>query len=345
MAKRKVTLHDVSQLAQVSIATVSFVLNGTGNVSDATRQRVLAAVEELGYAPDIRARSLRSTRIQVLALLFPFSEESLVASRYFRDIIASVCGTASAMDYKVVVNLLSREKSLATQVREVFSSGLAGGMILVGPSPHEIETLLEMDVLEGHPVILLSATANDATLSYIDVDNLGAMFQAVEHFVRLGHTRIAYVTPVLTDSHAHQRLNGYIEAMQAHGLSDQTQICVVPIQLGDDAPLEHLLEGKPTAVIAFDDLRALQVHGFLLRKGFHIPEDVALIGFDNEEFGMHLSPRLSTFPQPFTEMGALAVQRLIQQIEDPSLPVYQYIFPMSILVRETCGSIPKESAL
>ncbi len=338
MAKRKVTLHDVSQLAQVSIATVSFVLNGTGNVSEATRQRVLAAVEQLGYAPDIRARSLRSTRIQVIALLFPFSEESLVASRYFRDIIASVCATAGALDYKVVVSLLSREKPLATQVHEIFSSGLAGGMILAGPSSTEIETLSKMEMLDGHPLILLSATSNDPNTSFIDVDNLGAMYQAVEHFVRLGHHRIAYITPIAMDSHSHQRIQGYIQAMQDHGLSTYIQICEVPIQFEGDQPFESLLESKPSAIIAFDDLRALQIHGFLIRKGIRIPDDVALIGFDNEEFGLHLSPRLTTFPQPFTEMGAMAVQQLIQHMQEPSLPAFQHIFPMSILIRETCGA-------
>jgi LacI family transcriptional regulator len=337
MAARRVNLNDVSRLAQVSTATVSYVLNGTKPVREATRQRVLAAVEELGYVPDVRARSLKSRRIQIIALLFPYTEESVATSRYFRDIISSVCATAGALDYKVIVSLLSRQKSLENQINEIRLSRMAGGLILAGPSLEEVQSLSK--TLEGFPSMLLSATSSDATISYIDVDNRGGMHQAVEHLVKLGHQRIAYVTPANTDSHAVQRLEAYQEAMVAQGLADQIWICEVPIK-EDVSPLACLLEHHPTAVIAFDDFRALQVYSFLTRRGFQIPGDISLIGFDDEEFGQHMSPRLTTVPQPFTQMGVIATQQLIDRIENPAMTAFKYVFPMQLLPRESCGAHP-----
>lgn len=333
MAKTKVTLHDVSRLAQVSTATVSYVLNGSKPVTDATREKVLAAVQELGYVPDARARSLKSARIQILALLFPFSEESVANSRYFRDIIASVCATAGKLDYKVIVSLLSRGKFLEKQINEIRLGGLAGGIIVAGPSPEEVEVLTKM--LDGFPAILLSAVSNDASISYIDVDNREGMFQAVNHLTKVGHHRIAYVTPNETDSHVNQRLRAYKEAMLAQNLKEFIQICELPIKLEGEDQLSCLLGNLPTAVIAFDDFRALLVHNFLTRKGIRIPDEVALIGFDDEDFGLHISPSLTTIPQPFTKMGTLATQKLIERIETPTKEVFRHIFPMSVLVRES----------
>jgi LacI family transcriptional regulator len=337
MAKSRVTLHDVSRLAEVSTATVSYVINHSRPVAEATRQKVLAAVKELGYVPDIRARSLKSTHIQVLALLFTFSEDTLSTSRYFRDIVATVCATAAALDYKVMVSLLSREKSLGEQINEIRLGGLAGGLILAGPSQEEVEIL--SNTLDDFPAILISATSSDTNISFIDVDNRQGVFTAVDYLIGLGHRHIAYVTPEEPDSHAVQRLSAYREAMGVHGL--ESLVCSLPIKSEGERDLKILLENQPTAIIAFDDYRALQVYGFLTRKGLRIPEQVSLIGFDDEDFGLHMSPSLTTVPQPFNEMGALAVEKLIERIEDPSLDSFRVIFPLHILQRESCSIYQK----
>ncbi|MCL4561992.1 MAG: LacI family transcriptional regulator [Chloroflexi bacterium] len=335
MTRLKVTLHDVANLAQVSTATVSFVLNGTGKVSEATRQKVLAAVNHLGYIPDARARSLKSKRSNIISLLFSYSESSVTTSRYFRDITASVCAKASEHDYKVMVTLLARGKSLDEQVKEITHSGLSGGLIVPGPSPDEVNTLEQ--TLDHFPTMILSAVPQDPSLSYIDVDNRSGIARAVEHLANLGHRSIAYVTPIKTDSHAVQRLQGYREAMEAHGLGSEVRITEIPLQFENDAAFYPLLNSHPTAIIAFDDLRALQIHGFLTRQGLHVPDDMALIGFDDEDFGLHMSPRLTTIPQPFGQMGGLAVEKLIERVENPDLPPFHHIFPLQITLRESCG--------
>lgn len=336
MTKRRTTIHDVGRLAQVSPTTVSFVLNGTGHISEATRNKVLAAVDELGYVPDARARSLKNRRIEVLALLFTYTEESMTSSRYFRDITASICATTSKQGYRVMVALMSRSRSFQEYVNKIKQDGTAGGLIMAGPSPEEVDILAA--TLDGFPGLVLSAASSDPALSFIDVDNREGMFQAVRHLVQLGHKRIAYVTPPTTDSHVAQRLHGYREAMIANGLFEYLHICVLSLDGEDTLPLSALLEIHTTAIVAFDDFRALQVHNFLVRNGLQVPEDIALIGFDDEEFGLHMSPPLTTVAQPFSEMGRLAAEKLIERINNPSLPSAQVTLPLRLVIRESCGA-------
>lgn len=331
---RKASIRDVARRARVSPTTVSFVLNGRGQVSEETRKRVLAAVEALDYSPDLRARSLKSQRIQTLALLFLYSEESLTSSRYFRDLTASICARASRFDYRVMISLLQRSQSLADHIKMLRQDGLSSGLIVAAPSPEQVELIA--DNLAEFPGIVVSATSPYSNLGFVDVDNTNAMRQAIEHLMALGHQRIAYVTPQATSSHTVARQAAYTEAMAGVGLGGYERVFIVPPN-GEIAE-SGLLDTAPTAVIAFDDVRAIQIMDFLRQRGVRVPEDIAVIGFDDEDFGLHISPRLTTLAQPFSEMGCLVADRLIQQIEDPSLEPAQCILSLQLIVRESCGA-------
>lgn len=334
MMGRKVSIRDVASHAQVSPTTVSFVLNGRGQVSEETRRRVLDAVKELGYTPDLRARSLKSQRIQMIALLFLYSEESLTSSRYFRDLTASICARASRFNYRVMISLHQRSQSLADHIKVLRQDGLSSGLIVVAPSPEQVELIA--DNLGEFPGMVVSATSPYPNLGFVDVDNADAMRQAIEHLMALGHHRIAYVTPRATSSHAVVRQAVYSETMAGAGLGRYKRVFVVSPD--DGIALPALLDAAPTAVIAFDDLRAIQVMDYLRQKGVRVPEDMAVIGFDDEDFGLHISPRLTTLAQPFTEMGRLAAEKLIQQIENPALDPARCTLSLQLIVRESCGA-------
>ena len=336
MSSQRITIRDVAKAAGVSTTSVSFVLNNSGHVSPETRLRILEAVEQLGYVPDRRARSLKSKRIQVLGLLFTYSEESLASSRYFRDITASICSNASNHDYKVMVSLLSRQRSLAQQVQAFRQDGTIGGLIVAGPSPEQVETIASN--FQDFPTLILSAVCSHPRINCIDVDNRNGMLQAIEHLFRLGHRHIAYVTPQGTDSHSIERLESYQSAMAAFRLIDEVQLCILPPEGDGTDPLSQLVLDDITAIIAFDDLRALLVRSFLDRQGVRVPEDMALIGFDDEDFGVHMDPPLTTVAQPFTEMGRLATETLIERIENPALPPIHVTSPLTLIVRQSCGA-------
>ena len=222
MPTPKFTIRDVSKLAQVSITTVSNVLNGTGNISEPTRQRVLEAVKELGYVPDRHARSLKMNRSEMIELLFTHAEETMTSSRYFRDITASICAAASQRGYKVIVSVLSRKDPLHDQLNVIVRSGLVGGIILAGPSPEEVEVLNK--TVGDFTAMIISSSSDQPQISYVDVDNTGGMLVAVNHLIELGHRQIAYLTPSEIDSHAYQRLQAYRQAMEMNGLRDEISI-------------------------------------------------------------------------------------------------------------------------
>ena len=334
MTERRASIRDVAKRAGVSPTTVSFVLNDRGHISEKTRKRVFDAIDELGYRPDLRARSLKSRRIQTIALLFVYSEESLASSRYFRDLTASICATASKLEYRVMVSLHMRGQSLAEQVKVLRQDGLSSGVIVVGPTPEEVNLIAES--LGQFPGLVVSATSTHPNNGYIHVDNARGMRLAIEHLVALGHRRIAYVGPTTTSSHTVARLAAYTEAMTDAEIEGREHVFLISHE--DDSQLSALLDAAPTAVIAFDDLRAILVRDFLRHRGLRVPEDIALIGFDDENFGLHISPRLTTLAQPFNKMGRLAAEKLIEHIENPSAGLVRITLSLRLVVRESCGA-------
>jgi LacI family transcriptional regulator len=334
MPTPKFTIRDVSKLAQVSITTVSNVLNGTGNISEPTRQRVLEAVRELGYVPDQHARSLKRSRSDMIELLFTHAEETMTSSRYFRDITASICAAASQRGYKVIVSILSRREPFLPQVNLIVRSGLVSGILLAGPSPEEVEIFPK--AVGDFPSLVISSSSSRSRISFVDVDNYAGMLMAVSHLVQLGHRRIAYLTPIEMDSHAYQRSQAYRQAMATNGLEEE--ISILTLHAGREGELINaVLERRTTAIIAFDDLRALQLSSLLAREGISVPGDMALVGFDDEDFSAHMTPPLTTLAQPFAEIGRVAAEHLIDHINQPDQPPAQIVLPLTLIARASSG--------
>jgi LacI family transcriptional regulator len=335
MPTPKYTIRDVSKRAQVSITTVSNVLNGKGNISEPTRQRVFEVVKELGYVPDHHARSLKTNRSNMIELLFTHAEETMTSSRYFRDITASICATASQHGYKVIVSVLSRKDSLHDQLKVIEHNGLVEGIILAGPSPEEVEVFTK--TVGDFATMIISSLSDQPHISYVDVDNAGGMLMAVSHLVNLGHKQIAYLTPSEMDSHAYQRYQAYRQAMERNRLEEEVSIFTL-YPGREEELMASVIAKQPTAIIAFDDLRALQLSTYLMREGISVPSDIALVGFDDEDFAMHMAPPLTTLAQPFVEMGKAAAEHLIARIEKPELPPARLVMPLTLIVRASSGN-------
>jgi DNA-binding LacI/PurR family transcriptional regulator len=291
-------------------------------------------VKELGYVPDHHARSLKMNRSDMIELLFTHAEETMTSSRYFRDITASICAVANLRGYKVIVSVLSRKNPLHDQLNVIMRSGLVGGIILAGPSPEEVEVLNE--TVGDFTTMIISSSSDKPNISYVDVDNTGGMRMAVSHLINLGHRRIAYITPSDMDSHACQRFQAYRQAMEMNGLSDAISIFTLYPDR-EEGLISSVIAKQSTAVIAFDDLRALQLSTYFMREGISVPHDIALVGFDDEDFAAHMVPPLSTLAQPFTEMGKVAAENLIARIEKPELPPTHLVLPLTLIVRASSG--------
>lgn len=339
ISRRRVTIHQVAEMARVSTTTVSYVLNNKGHIPENTRQKVLEVIAELGYVPDGRARSLKSNRAGMIELLFTYAEESVTSSRYFRDITASICATAAHLGYRVVVSVIPRNRSFKAHLNTILQERLVGGVIVAGPTPEQVQVLQQ--VVEDLPAIILSASSEDERISYIDVDNREGMALAVQYLVGCGYRCIIYATPDQMDSHALQRYHAYQETIKVHGLQESSQILTLASNAGDEELVRSAILKGQTAIIAFDDLRALEINSILTRAGLQVPQDVALVGFDDEDFAYHMSPRLTTLAQPFSEMGKLAAQKLIERLENTESTASKEILPLRLVVRESCRDLNK----
>jgi DNA-binding LacI/PurR family transcriptional regulator len=305
-------LKDVAALAGVSIKTVSNVVNGYVHVAPETRARVQAAVDELGYKPNVAARQLRSGRSGVIALALPELQ-----SPYFAEIAGLIVHAAERRSWTVLIDQTDghagRERNLVAGLRRHAIDGL-----IFSPLALAGEELAHGD---GTPMVLLGERVSHGPADHVAIDNEVAAADATTHLAELGRERIAAIGAQDFPSAvtAQQRLAGYRRALADAGL---------PAHPGLVAPAEHfhradgaaamarLLEAPepPDAVFCFNDLLALGAIRTLLQRGIRVPEDIAVMGFDDIEDGRFSTPTLSTIAPDMTGIAEIAIELLAERM-------------------------------
>lgn len=308
-----VTIHDVAREAGVSIATVSRVLNGSNPVKGATSERVMEAVERLGYIPHSGARSLIKRETRTLGVLLPdmFGE-------FFGELIRGLDQVARRRGYALLVTCTHGESSAAeTMLRTMH--GKVDGMVLLG-SDLDLDAAM-LRLLGRTPAVFLNQLegAQAARFDAISVDNHGGALSMTRYLLGLGHRRIAFIRGPEHNMDARQRLEGWREAMAA-------------VPGGPDPALEapgdfseasgyaaacRLLkvQPRPTAIFAANDDMAVGALAALRDQGVGVPEDISLAGFDDIPIVRYLSPALTSVRAPIPELGARAAERLLSIIE------------------------------
>lgn len=334
-----VRLRDVAELAGVSIRTVSNVVNGYVPVSDEKRARVEAAVAELGYRPNVVARNLRQGRSGLIALVVPELDVP-----YFAELARAVVTEARSRGYTVVVDQTDGEPD---RERELIMRGggaeLFDGVIL-SPLALSGEDIAGRD--SDVPLVLLGERVA-ATDDLVVIDNVAAAREATEHLIGLGRTRIAAIgdQPYETGETAQLRTRGYREALAAAGLPvDESLVVSIPrFHFSDGARamaqlLDHA-DGPPDAVFCFNDLVAIGALRTLLSRGVRVPQDVAVVGFDDIEASSYTTPSLTTVAPDKAVIGRIAVERLIARLHGETAPTAWA--PHRLVVREsTAGPAP-----
>jgi LacI family transcriptional regulator len=330
-------LVDVAGRAHVSLATTSRVLNGTGFVSDALRQRVLAAVKELNYTPDGIARSMAKGQTLTLGLVV-----ADITSSFFNQVARGVEDMGRAHGYSVVLcnadEDLSKEQAYLAMLREKRVDG-----ILLAPSSGEVAHVQRL-ADAGVTLALLDRGIPALEIPSVQVDNVGGMYRATEYLLGLGHRRIAMVVGDLAITTAHQRLEGFTAALEAARvpLNPDLLIPARPHQDGgfDAARQIWNLRPRPTAIISWGDVTTTGVLLALRDCGAHIPEDISVIGFDDVPLFTLLARPLTVIAQPAYEVGQRACALLLRMIRDEApLPPEesQIILPTQFLIRASCG--------
>jgi LacI family transcriptional regulator len=330
------TIHDVAQRAGVSPITVSRVINHSGYASRETRERVEAAVAELGYVPNRLARSLRSKRTHTLALVI-----TDITNPFFTTVARGVEDTASDAGYTVIFCNTDESESEEKKYLQVLLQQQVDGILLVPArsTPDSIDMIRKQNT----PVVVLDRRL----LSGTDVDTvrceneLGA-YQLVRLLLELGHQSVALLSGPLGVSTAEDRLAGYRRAMREAGLDDRAQTIIYGsfTQVSGIEMMRQLLDQtpRPTAVFAANNLIGIGALHAIQQAGLRVPEDVALVSFDDLPPTLLTSPFFTVAAQPAYEMGRRATQLLLARLADAAIePSQEIVLPTELIVRQSSG--------
>jgi len=313
MERTVATIRDVAQLANVSTATVSHVLNNTRAVSDQAKDRVIAAIEQLNYQPNAVARSLRMSETLTIGLIVPDVEIP-----FFARVARCIEAAANDVGYNVILcnsgwslnrELLYLDNLLARRV---------DGLICISLSmtSEHIAPLLKQHT----PVVWFEQTRSGSQFDAVIINNFKGAYEATAHLIAQGHRRIGCILGIANSQLTVERLAGYQRALKDNGLSfDEALLCS-----GDYTPPTGLvaahrllaLREPPSAIFAYNDMMALGAMQAINERGLRVPDDIAIIGFDGIALTEHTCPPLSTVEQPIPEMSRLAISMLLDRIND-----------------------------
>ena len=336
---RRVTMEDVARLANVSAKTVSNVLNGNPKATQETKERVLEAVDRLGYRLNVTARNLRQGRTGQISLAIPE-----LKNPYFGELADLVLEEAKAYGFKVLVQQTNFDRDAELAILEGSQAlgvdGVIFSPLMLGPADVR---LFHVDF----PVVLIGESVFDVGLDHVTMSNVAAARAATEHLISLGRHRVALVgsAPGEERGASGLRLRGYREALAAHGIPLDDALIVGEDRWHRDkgsAAVETLLaRGVPfDGVVALNDLLAFGVVHELARHGLAVPRDVAVIGFDDTEAANYSLPSLSSVNPGRDEIAKLSVKLLHERIQEATLagealPPRFFMTPFEVMPRDT----------
>jgi LacI family transcriptional regulator, repressor for deo operon, udp, cdd, tsx, nupC, and nupG len=332
-----VSLKDVATLAGVSIKTVSNVVNEYRYVSIRTRARVQAAIDQLGYRPNLTARNLRTMRTGMLALAIPQLDNA-----YFAELARDVVDAARDRGYTVLIDKTDGDPGREREVLESVGTRLVDGVILapIGLAPEELA-----GCPGATPLVLLGERRVRWSADHVGADSVAMACAATGHLISVGRSRIAAVghQPQRWASTSRQRLAGYKRTLRAAGLPVETRL-VVPTPMlfrrhgVEAADVLLALENPPDAIFCFNDPLALGVIRRLHERGVRVPDDIAVVGVDDVEEGRFSVPTLTTVAPDKRVIAERAVSMVLERISGSvSAPPREVVVEHRLRIRESSG--------
>jgi LacI family transcriptional regulator len=336
---RKATLKDIARLAHVSHTTVSRALNNKSRIRNTTKEKVLAIARDLNYRPDFVARSLVMRKTKTLGLVI-----TTIVNPFYIELAQGIETTAIESGYNII--LCSTHSDLSTEKRYIDMLRSRGVDGIIFTSAHMKDPNIRELAEEDFPMVLVNRRTYQPIVKervdYVGINNILGGFLAVEHLIRLGHRRIGVIGGSSESSVGFERLEGGRKALAAYGLALKEDYVLEGNFLKESGLLgaERYLRmaEPPTAIFATNDYMALGAYQAIREGGWRVPEDLALIGFNDIEFTAMKGIELTTIGQKKFEMGTRAVKSLIRRIEgEKGRPPEEIILEPELIVRRTCG--------
>ncbi|WP_239090455.1 LacI family DNA-binding transcriptional regulator [Asanoa iriomotensis] len=331
-------MHDVARLAQVSVSTVSYVLTGTRPISQATRDKVHAAMAELDYQPNAMARGLASRRSRIVGLLMPMDERGLGATE--TAFVTGAAAAASTAGYHLVLAPVGTTD--LDDLRRLASQRMLDGAVLMEVQVEDGRVAVLQEA--GVPLVLIGRTSDTAALSYVDIDFDQTVREAVDHLVGLGHTRIAYVNhseAAIAAGYgpAVRTRDAFVARMAAHGLEPLMIAAEDSAAAGREA-LDAALAQAPdlTALLAMNENAVFGILGELAARGRTVPGDVSVVSMVTSPQVAELAhPALTAMTSPGSALGRIAVEALLRQLDGVTGDHHQQLLPCALEIRGSTG--------
>lgn len=328
------SIRDVAKRAGVSVATVSYVLNGSRRVSPELRAAVLRAVEEIGYLPNVVAKSLREQRTRTLGIVVPD-----IGNPFFSALIQAFEAFARDHGYRVIVASSEEDASLEEEIVRNFAARQVEGIALV-PAQDFPKYLVYLP--RRLPIVILDRLSHSLQVDSVGAENEVAAYQATCFLLEQGHRRILIPASDLSLTNIQERLQGYQRALEEWGLEVDPSLLVEcgrgPLEKIQRKLAEAIRRLQPTAVFPITNRLTLATLGAVRILGLRIPQDLSVIGFDDFEWSHLLDPPLTVVAQPVETMGQEGCRVLLQRVSASDHTAFLHIrLPCTLKVRGSVG--------
>jgi DNA-binding LacI/PurR family transcriptional regulator len=320
--RKKATLSDIAATIGVAPMTVSRVVNGTGYVSDETREKVMTAVRKMSYRPNGVARNLKRQRTDTVGLVL-----GDISNPYSTELANAVREVLSVRGYNLFICISEHSaKEDITAFESLVDHNVDGIIVATRSNAEGDEHLLE--IVDGDmPVVVVGRDFHHDQVDFVSADNLTGGFEATRHLIDLGHRRIGFIGATLNNKGSLKRLQGYLNALEAHDIDIDERLITGRRDTSSEVPgystermgyegMKRLLSlpKRPTAVFARNDFTAVGAMTAIKEAGLSIPKDLAIVGFDDIPLAVHTVPPLTTVRQPMRLQGQLAAEMLVSRI-------------------------------
>lgn len=329
------SIKDVAKKAGVSTATVSHVINATRFVSDETKNKVLKAMRELDYIPNSAARSLRSQKSKIIALLIPVLSSD-TSNFFFMMVAQGIQNVLKQHGYNLILSNTNENIEDEREEIKVLNSQLIDGLI-IAPTAKDYSYI--SDVLGNYPVIFIDRRPKGCKKDCVLADDFTGTYEAISLLIKKGHKRIGFISGELGITTSDERLQGYKKALNDYGLDFDDSLIRVgesKIESGYNLTLDLVEKYNVSALLVANNVMTMGTMIFSREKHIKIPEELAVIGFDDYDWTKITIPPLTVIKQPAYEMGEKAAQILLRRIEHPKKSFKEYRLPTELVIRESC---------
>jgi LacI family transcriptional regulator len=329
------TLEDIARLSGVSRSTVSRVINGDANVKDETRKKVMEVVGWHNFQPNLAARGLAMGHTNVIGLVIPMGVSTLFTNPYFSQLIQGVSTACNVLDHSIMFWLAEPEYE-RRMVRQIIGNGMVDGVVV---SATLIDDPIVVSLHESRMPFVLIGHHPSLDLNSVDLDNVQGARLATSHLLGAGRKRVATISGSQNTMAGRDRSYGYRLALKEKDIIFDPALVVDGnfTEQGGYLAMQKLLPAHPDGVFAASDLTAAGAMRAILEAGLRVPEDIAIVGFDDLPVATQLEPSLTTIHQPIQRMGTLAVETLINIIHEPQSPPHRIVIEPELILRESCG--------